>query len=96
MESAEVLSINKLAESIAALTVLREEDQALTLKDHGRLLTAIDKQLSVLVERTSVLADLTKRVTALELWQSRTLGFAAAFLLIGGFLGWALNMAIHH
>lgn len=101
MEQSEVSAVNTLAMELAKLTRIREEqqaetlkDQAATLKEHGSLLSSIDKQLSVLVERTSGLAELTKRVTALELWRSRSLGFAAAFMLAGTAIGWAAGQLL--
>ncbi len=94
MESDEVSAVNALAQEIAKLTRIREEQQAETLKEHGTLLNQINTQLSVLVERTSGLTDLSKRVASLEMWRSRSLGFAAAFIFAGTAIGWAVNQVL--
>jgi hypothetical protein len=87
-------AINSLALEIARLTRIREEEQSGVLADHGRILGQLTTDMAVLVERTSELGTMNRRIVMLELWKSRWMGVAAASLGVGGVLGWAIQVVL--
>ena len=78
------------------LTKERENAQTEMLKDHGVALTAMQKTLDRVVDQTKdlpkVIEGIKDRLTAQEKWKILMTGYAAAFGIMGAFLGWVTNL----
>jgi predicted nuclease with TOPRIM domain len=87
--------IERLTKERDALTKERENSQTKLLEEHGASLAALKTDLTLLVERTkdlpAAIEGLNNRLTAQERWKMLMTGYAAAFGIMGAFLGWVIN-----
>jgi DNA repair exonuclease SbcCD ATPase subunit len=95
--------VNALAKRIEELTRQRDEltkdrqdSQTKLLEEHGAALAALKTDLTLMVERTkdlpAAIEGLNTRLTAQERWKILMTGYAAAFGIMGAFLGWVTNL----
>jgi hypothetical protein len=94
--------VNALAKRIEELTKQRDEltkerqdSQTRLLEEHGVALVGLKTDLALLVAATkdlpTVIEGINKRLTAQEKWKMLMTGYAAAFGIMGAFLGWVIN-----
>ena len=87
--------IERLTKERDALAKERENSQTKLLEEHGASLAALKTDLTLLVERTkdlpAAIEGLNNRLTAQERWKMLMTGYAAAFGIMGAFLGWVIN-----
>jgi malate synthase len=90
--------IEELTKERDDLTKRREDDQTSLLNSHSCKLINIDKQLDLLIDRTKdlpkIFENFNTRLSAQERWKILMTGYAAAFGIMGAFLGWVTNLII--
>ncbi len=88
--------IEELTKERDALAKERENSQTRLLEEHGVALAALKTDLTLMVERTkdlpAAIERLNTRLTAQERWKILMTGYAAAFGIMGAFLGWVTNL----
>ena len=83
--------IERLTKERDSMATERQNAQTRLLEEHGVALADMKTTLDLLVERTTDLPDISKRVTRLESWKAFVGGIAAAFTMIGGTVGFIVG-----
>lgn len=88
--------VKALTKRVEELTKERQDSQTKLLEEHGIALAELKTDLTLLVERTKdlpkAIEGLNTRLTAQERWKILMTGYAAAFGIMGAFLGWLMNL----
>jgi 50S ribosomal subunit-associated GTPase HflX len=88
--------IERLTKERDALAKERENAQTKLLEEHGTTLAGLKTDLALLVAATkdlpTVIEGINTRLTAQEKWKILMTGYAAAFGIMGAFLGWVTNL----
>ena len=88
--------IERLTKERDAFAKERENSQTKLLEEHGAALAELKTALTLVVERTDglpkVIESIKDRLTAQEKWKILMTGYAAAFGIMGAFLGWVTNL----
>lgn len=88
--------IEDLTKERDELTRERQDSQTKLLEEHSVTLAEVKVTLALLVDRTAglpgVIEGIKARLTAQEKWKILMTGYAAAFGIMGAFLGWITTL----